>query len=204
MIVFPHRYNEPIKTGEITLAFRDWNTLKLQKNKIYKSFNLGLLKILDIRFRKLSDVSAEEIRGCGCRSLIEFKKEYAKLAERQVDFGAEVCTRIEFEYLGSDIENKKKVMGRVTPLELYELKQKILVIEERSEKPWVVRTLRVLVKEGAVVSDDLGENLNIPSQTIKSHMTTLRELNLVSRNCRRGYSGTPLGLKILKILDKKD
>jgi len=35
-------------------------------------------------------------------------------------------------------------MGKVTPMELFEIKQNLLSLEEKSGSPWVVKTLEVL------------------------------------------------------------
>lgn len=203
MLSFSKKYHEAIKAGKITMSFRDWKTLNVQKNKIYKSCNLGLLKVLDVSFRKLADISLNEIKKSGFRSFHDFRDSFEESARRAVDFNAESAVKIEFEYLGEDIENKKRLMGKVTPMELFEIKQNLLSLEEKSGFPWVVKTLEVLENAGPQKIEDLGKALKMPPDEIRMNMRTLRGLSLIASKNKRGYSITPLSLKILGMLRKK-
>lgn len=203
MITFSQKDHEAVKSGKITLTFRDWGTLSLKKNKIYKSSNLGLLRILDIGFKKLSDITIDEIKKSGHRSLHKFKDEYEENANRKVDFNTETTVRIEFEYLGEDIENKKRLMGKVTPMELYEIKEKILILDEKSDFPCAIKTLKTLSKNGTLFLKDLEKILKIPAEKIKQNMRELKDLNLIYSDSKKGYSLTPLSLKLFRILNNK-
>lgn len=202
MIPFLEKYNEDIKAGKITLTFRDWNTLNLQKNKIYKAYNLGLLRILDVSFMKLVDVDINDIRKCGYKTVQEFRIGYEEGTRRKIDFREDSTVRVEFEYVGNDIENKKRLMGKITPMELYEVKQKILMLEEKSGSPWIVETLQALSQNGCLVSGELEKLLKITPENIRQKMRKLKEFNLIYSNSKKGYSITPLSLKLLKIIDK--
>lgn len=68
-------------------------------NKIYKSFNLGLLKVLDVSFKKLADIPFSEIRKSGFRSIQDFKDGYEEVSRRVVDFQAESAVKIESNIL---------------------------------------------------------------------------------------------------------
>jgi hypothetical protein len=201
MIPFLEKYNEDIKAGNITLTFRDWNTLNVQKNKIYKAYNLGLLRILDVGFMKLVDVTIDEVRKCGYNNLQEFRIGYEEGTKRKIDFRTDSTVRVEFEYVGDDIENKKRLMGKITPMELYEVKQKILILEEKNGSPWIVKTLHSLSQNGCQLSGDLEKLLKISSDNVRQKMRKLKELNLIYSNSKKGYSITPLSLKLLKIID---
>jgi len=202
MITFSKKDHDAIKTGKITLTFRDWSTLSLQKNKIYKSSNLGLLRVLDISFVKLSDITIDEIKKSGLRSFHQFRDEYEEKANRKVNFNKEAAVKIEFEYLGKDIENKKRLMGKVTPMELYEIKEKILILDEKSDSPWAIKTLQTLSQNGSLFLKDIEKILKIPAEKIKQNMRELKDLNLIYSNSKKGYSLTPLSLKLFKILYK--
>ena len=203
MLSFSKKYHDAIKAGKITMSFRDWKILIVQKNKIYKSSNLGLLKVLDVSFRKLADISLSEIKKAGFKSLQDFKGNFEEVARRAIDFRTESAVKIEFEYLGEDIENKKRLMGKVTPMELFEIKQNLLSLEEKSGSPWVVKTLEVLENAGSQKIEDLGKALKMSPDEVKMNMRKLRGLSLIASNNKRGYSITPLSLKILGMLRKK-
>jgi hypothetical protein len=203
VLSFKPKYHEKIKTGAITVSFRDWKTLNVQKNKIYKSYNLGLLKVLDVSFKKLADIPLNEMKKSGFKSFQDFKESFEESARRRVDFKTDSAVKIEFEYLGDDIENKKRVMGKVTPLELFEIRQKLLALDENGGSGWAVKILLDLEKKGPLKIEDLEKSIKIAPDAIKMNIRKLKELSLISSNSKRFYSVTPLSLKILGILKRQ-
>ena len=199
MLSFKPKYHEKIKTGAITVSFRDWKTLNVQKNKIYKSYNLGLLKILDVSFKKLADIPLYEMKKSGFRSFQDFRDSFG----RTVDFKSDSAVKIEFEYLGDEIEDKKRLMGKVTAMELFEIRQKLLALDDNSGSCWAVKILLDLEKKGPVRIEDLEKSIKIEPDAIKMNMRKLKELSLISSNAKRCYSVTPLSLKILGILKRQ-
>ena len=203
MLSFKQKYHEAIKSGRITVSFRDWKTLNVQKNKIYKSFNLGLLKVLDVTFKRLEDIPLIDIQKSGFRSFQDFREGFEESARRAVDFKAESAVKVEFEYLGEDIENKKRVMGKVTPMELFEIRQKLMALDEKSESHSIVKLLLLLEKTGPLKIEDIEKSIKIAPDAIKLNIRRLKELSLISSNSKRCYSITPLSLKIIGNLKKK-
>lgn len=203
MLSFKQKYHEKIKTGAITVSFRDWKTLNVQKNKIYKSYNLGLLKVLDVSFKKLADIPLSEIKKSGFNSFQDFKDNFEESARRTVDFKADSAVKIEFEYLGDDIENKKRLMGKVTPMELFEIRQKLLSLDDSSGAGWAVRILLDLGKKGPLKIEEIEKSIKIAPEAIKLNIRKLKELSLISSNNKRCYSVTPLSLKIIEILKRQ-
>lgn len=203
MLSFKQKFHEEIKAGKITMSFRDWKTLNVQKNKIYKSANLGLLKVLDVSFKKLADIPINEIKKSGFRSFQDFRGNYEESARRAIDFQTESAVKIEFEYLGDDIANKKKLMGKVTPMELFEIRQKLLALDEKSGSSWVVKILLFLEKKGPSKLEEIEKAIKMTPDAIKLNIRKMKELSLISSNSKRCYSTTPLSLKILGILKKK-
>ncbi|MEE9524038.1 MAG: hypothetical protein V3V59_04715 [Thermodesulfovibrionales bacterium] len=202
MLVFTKKYHEDIMDGKISLTFRPWDTLKVLRGKIYRAHNLGLLKVLDVDFRQLSDVTLEDVKRCGCNSMNEFKEDFEAVAGRKVDFEFERAVRIEFGYIGEDIENYKKAMGDVKDSEIFKIKEMLLKIEQKGTKQWAIKTLQVLKKKNYVSPRDMEKPLRLPAEKIKQNMKKLKALNLVMSDVRTGYTITPLGMKILKTLHK--
>ena len=203
MLSFKQKYHEAVKSGKITMSFRDWKTLNVQKNKIYKSLNLGLLKVLDVSFNRLADIPLKDIQKSGFRSFQDFEEGFEETARRAVDFKTESAVKVEFEYFGEDIENKKMVMGKVTPMELFEIRQKLIALDEKSESHSIVKLMRLLEKAGPLKIEDIEKSIKIAPDAIKMNIRKLKELSLISSNSRRCYSTTPLSLKILGNLKKK-
>jgi len=203
MLSFKQKYHEAIKSGKITVSFRDWKTLNVQKNKIYKSLNLGLLRVLDVSFKRLADIPLIEIQKSGFRSFQDFKESFEESARRAVDFKMESAVKVEFEYLGEDIENKKRLMGKVTPMELFEIRQKLMSLDEKSEAQSIVKLLLLLEKTGPLKLEDIEKAIKVAPDAIKLNIRKLKELSLISSNSKRCYSITPLSLKILGNMKKK-
>jgi hypothetical protein len=202
MIVFTKKYHEAVKEGKITLTFRPWDTLRVLRGKIYRAYNLGLLKVHDVDFKKLSDITLEEVRRCGYKNMDEFREDFRTLARREVDFEFERAVRIEFGYIGEDIENYKKAMGDVKDSEIFTIKEMLLKLEQKGKKQWAIKTLQVLKKKTHASAADMEKPLRMPAEKIKQNLRKLKSLNLVMSDNRMGYMITPLGMKILKSLHK--
>jgi len=203
MLSFKPKYHEKIKSGTITVSFRDWKTLNVQKNKIYKSFNLGLLKVLDVNFKKLSDIPLQDIKKSGFKSFLDFKQSYEESSRRPVDFKTESTVKIEFEYLGDDIENKKRLMGKVTPIELFEIRQKLLNLNEKSGSPVIIEMLRLIEKKGPQKIEGFEDSIGVSTDAVRMNIRRLKELSLVFSNSSGRYAITPLCLKILSNFKKQ-
>ncbi|MBF0564141.1 MAG: hypothetical protein HQK89_02750 [Nitrospirae bacterium] len=204
MILFDKQFYDPIKEGKITLTFRLWDTLRVLRGKIYRSHNLGLLRIVDVDFKKLSSITPEEMKRCGFESFGEFKEDFEKYADAEVDFEKDRAVKIEFEYIGEDIENYKKSMGNVKDSEIFSIKEQLLILEQKNQTPWIRRTLQMLKEQGYILSKDLEPVIDIPSDRVKTFMRKLKALHLISSNTRKGYSITPLGSKLLRHLSNRD
>jgi hypothetical protein len=202
MIVFTRKYHDDIQSGKITLTFRPWDTLKVLRGKIYRAQNLGLLKVLDVDFKKLTDVTQEEIKRCGYKNMNEFREDFESLAGREVVFDYERAVRVEFAYIGEDIENYKKAMGDVKDSEIFNIKEMLLKLEQKGTKQWAIKTLQILKKKNYASSKDMEKPLRLPAEKIRRNMKNLKDLNLVMSDVRTGYTITPLGIKILKSLHK--
>ncbi len=202
MMMFKKKFYLDIKEGRITLAFRAWNTLKVLRGKLYRSHNLGLLRVIDVDFKKLGDITTEEVQRCGFDDMEELKEALIEQPDRESLY-LDRAVRIEFEYIGEDIENYKKAMGNVKDSEIFNIKEQLLVLEQKNDKPWIKKTLQLLKERGYMFSKDLEPLINIPSDSIKQYMRRLKALHLLSSNSKRGYAITPLGSKLLKHLSTK-
>ncbi len=204
MLIFPKDFYEDIREGKITLTFKVWDTLRVLKGKIYRSHNLGLLRVLDVDFKKVRDITLDEIKRCGYESMEDFYGDLIEHFDRSIDFELDRIVRIEFEYIGEDIENYKKAMGNVKDSEIFNIKEQLLVLEQKNKTPWIRKTLRLLKENEYMFSKDLEPLIKIPADRIKQHMRKLKALHLISSNNRKGYSITPLGSKLLKNLSKQE
>ena len=202
MMVFTRKYHDEVREGKITLTFRPWDTLRVLRGKIYRANNLGLLKVHDVDFKNLTEITLEEAKRCGYKSMDEFHEDYENLAEREVDFEFGRAVRIEFAYIGEDIENYKKAMGDVKDSEIFTLKEMLLKLEQKGKKQWAIKTLQVIKKKNYGSPREMEKPLRLPAEKIRQNLQKLKSLNLVMSDNRMGYIVTPLGMKILKSLHK--
>ncbi len=200
MFRFLKKYHDAIKAGKITLTYQPWDTLRVLRGKIYRAQHVGLVRVLDVDFRKLSDVTEEEALRCGADSLETFRQDLEELAGREIDFETERAVRVEFEFIGEDIEDYKKAMGNVKDSELNYLKEQLIIQDQKSARPWVIKTLQMLRDNGYIPARDLEAHLNVPSEQFRKNMKQLKELNLIRSSQKKGYSITPLGIKVLRSL----
>jgi hypothetical protein len=200
VIYFDKKFHDAIREGRLTLTFRLWDTLRVLRGKIYRSHNLGLLRVLDVDFKRLKNVAIEDIKRCGYETVEEFYEELSKHTELDLDPEKDRVVRIEFEYIGEDIENYKKAMGNVKDSEIFNIKEQLLVLEQKHQTPWIRKALQLLKENSYMFSKDLEPKINVPSERIKVFMRRLKSLNLVASDNRKGYSITPLGAKLLKHL----
>ena len=175
MFRFLKKYHDDIKNGKITLTFQPWDTLRVLRGKIYRAHKLGLLRVLDVDFKRLSEITPDELKRCGYDSYEAFCREFEAMAEKKVDFKTERAVRIEFEYIGEDIENYKKAMGNVKDSELYNLKEQLIIADQKNAKPWIIKTLRLLRENGYIPSGDLEKRLKIPAERIRQNMKRSEE-----------------------------
>jgi hypothetical protein len=200
VIYFDKKFHEAIREGRLTLTFRLWDTLRVLRGKIYRSHNLGLLRVLDVDFKRLKNVALEDIKRCGYEGIEDFYEELSKHTELDLDPEKDRVVRIEFEYIGEDIENYKKAMGNVKDSEIFNIKEQLLVLEQKHQTPWIRKALQLLKDNTYMFSKDLEPKINVPSERIKVFMRRLKTLHLVASDNRKGYSITPLGVKLLKHL----
>jgi len=198
MLQFERHYHEAVKDGIISLAFRHWDTLKVLRGKIYRSHNLGLLRVVDVDFRKLRYVTIEEVNRSGYDTMDDFLHSLTETSDLDIDYEKDRVVRIEFEYIGEDIENYKKSMGNVKDSEIFNIKEQLLVLEQNNDTPWVRRTLQLLRDNEYLSTVELEELLNISEDRIREFMKRLKTLHLISYNDLKGCSITPLGIKLLR------
>jgi len=203
MFKFLKKYYSDIKNGKITLTYQPWETLRVLRGKIYRAHQVGLVRVIDVDFRYLLEVTEEEAKRCGADSVEIFKNDYKELAERDVDFEKERAVRVEFEFIGEDIENYKKAMGNVKDSELHDLKEQLIIADQKNATPWIIKTLRLLREQGYIPAKDLEKRLKIPVDRIRKNMKQLKQMNLIRSSQRKGYAITPLGVKVLKTLSSE-
>ncbi len=205
MLVFDRIRRDGIKAGTITLAFRYWDTFKFLKGKIYRAQNVGYLRVLDVNFKDLMDITEEEIRCAGYETFEDFRHHFMKALDYDADYNYETerAVRIEFEYLGENIEDYQRAMGNIKESDIFNIKEQLLILEQKSFKPWIAKTLQLLKQQGHVRFKDLEKPVDIPPDMIKMFMIKLKQLQLISSSEAQGYSITPLGTKVLKHLNSR-
>jgi len=190
MLLFPKEEHERIKSGEITVTFRDWDKLRVDAGKEYKSFNLGFVRVEEIGYVDFKKITEQDIRAAGMGSAEEFKTVFRK-RNPGFNFGSGKLIRIKFSYLGPE----QRDAGGLLPndRELIRIMERLVEIDVMSEMD--VKSddlLASLSTDTAQNTLTLSKRFNIPQAALKKRMAELKNEGLVDSR-RDGYVITVRG-----------
>jgi hypothetical protein len=95
---FPRQFQAPIRTGKVTVAFRDWAYPRVQVGQVYDALNVGNLFIEDCKRVNLKDIREADALAAGWRSLADFRQNYEQI-HPGCNFEHERAYRIRFRYM---------------------------------------------------------------------------------------------------------
>ena len=184
MLLFPDDEHDKIRAGAITLTFRDWDKIRVEAGKEYKSFGLGFVRVEEVGYVDVKKISQEDLEAAGFMDMEDFKTIFRK-RNPGFNFGSGRVIRIQFSYLGSD----NRSASRVKPNE-----KEFITIMERLVEIDVLSTLDVkcddilefLEREQAKNSIVLAKQFNTEIEDIRKRMTQLKKEGLVDLR-RDGY-----------------
>ncbi|MCP4568742.1 MAG: hypothetical protein GY841_14280 [FCB group bacterium] len=190
MLLFPKEEHDQIRAGFKTITFRDWDKLRVEVGKEYKSFGLGFVRIEDIGYLDFKRIPDEDLAAAGFDSLDDFKIIFRK-RNPGFNFGSGRLIRIKFTYLGA--ENKSA--GRVKPndRELIRIMERLIEIDVMSELDIKCDdVLAFLDPEAAKNSLSISKKFAIDRDDTRMRMKQLQQEGLVSSD-RTGFKLTVRG-----------
>jgi hypothetical protein len=190
MLLFPKEEHEKIKRGEITVTFRDWDKLRVEPGKDYKSFNLGFVRVNEIGFIDLKKIPPEDLEAAGFPDMDEFKAVFRK-RNPGFNFGSGRVIRIAFSYLGA--ENRTAGGLRPNDRELIRIMERLVDIDVMSELSVKSDDILSFIQlDKAVNSTSVAEHFGISREEARKCLVQLKKEGLIVSR-RDGYTLTVRG-----------
>jgi len=196
MLLFARADRTAVKSGKITVAFRNWETPRVSPGKTYRSHDLGLVFIERAERIPISAISERDAHAAGARSLKSLLNAYMR---RHPDCNprTDQCVRIEFRYLGNDeAESRRANEIRLSQDELEEIGQQVQAIDERAKGNGnALEVLGILARREWSTSRELADGVMMNTDQIKRRMALLKREALVESSSQQGYRLTPRGMR---------
>jgi DNA-binding transcriptional ArsR family regulator len=190
MLLFPKEEHDRIRDGEITVTFRDWDKIRVEAGKEYKSFDLGFVRVEEVAFIDPKKITEADLVAAGFDAMDEFKTIFRK-RNPGFNFGSGKIIRIRFTYLGAE----QRSAARVKPndRELIRILERLVEIDVLSD---------LQIKSDAFLEfldGDIPKNtvaisghFSIPREAVRTRMAQLKNEGLVDAR-REGYTITVRG-----------
>lgn len=197
MLLFPKEEHDKIRFGEITVTFRDWDKLRVEPGKDYKSFNLGFVRVNDIGYVDIKKIPPEDIKAAGFHTMDDFKAAFRK-RNPGFNFGSGRVIRISFSYLGAD--NRTAAGLRPNDRELIKIMEKLVEIDVMSELSIKSEdVLALLSADTPMTSNRVAEQLKVSREEARKCLVQLKNEGL-AQSRRDGYT---LSIRGKTYLDSK-
>lgn len=190
MLLFPKEEHERIRRGALTVTFRDWDRIRVEAGKEYKSFNLGFVRVDEVGYIDFKKIPDEDLRAAGFDNLDDFKTVFRK-RNPGFNFGSGKLIRVKYTYLGSD--NRTAAGVKPNEREMIKIMERLVEIDVLSDIG--VRSddlLEFLDSEQPKNSIVIAKHFNISREDIRKRMAQLRNEGLLASR-RDGYIITVRG-----------
>lgn len=184
MLLFPKEEHDKIRMGELTVTFRDWDKLRVEPGKDYKSFNLGFVRVNEIGYVDIKKIPPEDIKAAGFSSMDDFKAAFRK-RNPGFNFGVGRVIRITFTYLGAD--NRTAAGLKPNDRELIKIMERLVEIDVMSEL--TVKSEDVLATLSADIpktSNKIAEEFRVSREEARKCLVQLKNEGL-AQSRRDGY-----------------
>jgi len=194
MLLFPKEEHEQIRNGELTVTFRDWDRIRVEAGKEYKSFNLGYVRVEEVGYIDFKKIPEEDLQAAGFYDLDDFKAIFRK-RNPGFNFGSGKLIRIKYKYLGS--ENRKAAGVKPNEREMIKIMERLVEIDVMDEIG--VRSeeiLEYLDPEEAKNSLKIAKHFDLSREDTRKRMNKLKKEGLANSR-RDGYVITVRGKAFL-------
>lgn len=177
MLLFPKEEHDNIKAGFVTVTFRDWDKLRVEAGKEYKSFNLGYVRVEEIGYVDFKKISEEDLEAAGFSDPDSFKAVFRK-RNPGFNFGSGRLIRIKYRFLGE--ENRSASRVKPNEQELIRIMERLIEIDVMSEADLKCdHILNSLDRELPKNSNVISAEFKIDRDEIRKRMTLLKKEGLV-------------------------
>jgi hypothetical protein len=194
-MLFADKELDGVRSGRITVAFRQWSEPKVDPGEVYEAPELGLIKVLDVSPVRLRKVSASDARAAGADTLFDFF-EIFRTRNPDCNLDNAQVYRVRFQYVGGPRKTPKPpTMGLIMAVS-----KRLEEIDRRARTgAWTLGYLEVLGSRIGISSHELIHELDETPNRLKKRLAKLRQHNLITRSAE-GYALTTLGGLVLRFL----
>lgn len=198
MLLFGRTERAGVKSGKITVAFRNWETPRLSPGKTYRSHDLGMLFIERAEKIAIAAINEDDARAAGARSLKGLLNSYMR-RHPQCNPRTDQCIRIQFRYLGDDEEHTHRANEtNLSRGELEEIDAGISAMDERAKgNGSTVEILSLLARQEWTTSREIADAVAMNTDQIKRRMSLLKRDGLIESSSQLGYRLTPRGMRFV-------
>ncbi|MDD7970638.1 hypothetical protein [Roseinatronobacter alkalisoli] len=178
-MLFRNNVLEEIKTGRITLAFRQWTRPTVKSDGSLRT-PVGILAIESVETVRPDEISDEDAGRAG------FNDRKALLAELRKGKGGELY-RIAFHLSGPDPREALQQQTDIGVEELAAIRKRLAVLDENSRTgAWTTTALQLIGEYAGQTAGNISESLGITKPTVKRKIRQLKELGL-TESLQSGY-----------------
>jgi len=190
MLLFPKEEHDQIREGLLTVTFRDWDRIRVEAGKEYKSFNLGFVRVDEVGYIDFKKITDEDLKAAGFGNLEDFKTVFRK-RNPGFNFGSGKLIRIKYSYLGAD--NRTAAGVKPNERELIKIMERLVEIDVLSELDVKSEQfLEFLDLEKSKNTLAIAAHFNLPREAVRKRMAQLRKEGLASSQ-RDGFTITLRG-----------
>ena len=181
---FTTRNSEQIRSGAVTLTFRNWKRPHAKVGGVYRLRPNGAVRVTRLGTARLSELTSEDARCAG------FVSVDALATFLDLPLSAEV-TKVEFA-LTDDVP---KGTPTLTPAEVA---KRLAATDQRSAAAWTARALALIDAHPATRAGDLAPAMGWDTPKFKANVRKLKALGL-TQSLEVGYRLTDLGTHVVKM-----
>ncbi len=194
MLLFPKEEHDQVRNGELTVTFRDWDRIRVEAGKEYKSFLLGFVRVEEVGYVDFKKITEEDLSAAGFYDLDEFKAMFRK-RNPGFNFGSGRIIRIKYSYLGS--ENRTAAGVKPNEREMIKIMERLVEIDVLSDiETKSEEIMEFLDIEKAQNSLAIAKKFDLPRDEVRKRMTQLKNEGMISSR-REGYVITLRGKAFL-------
>jgi biotin operon repressor len=196
MLLFGRTDRAGVKTGKITVAFRNWETPRVSPGKTYRSHDLGLLFIERAEKIPIAAICERDAHAAGARSLKFLLNSYMR-RHPECNPRTDECVRIQFRFLGDDEATSRRANDtHLTRDELDVIGTSLQGIDERAKgNGRALEILGLLARQEWTTGREVSDALRLNSDQIKRRMAFLKREGLAESSSQMGYRLTPRGMR---------
>lgn len=194
MLLFDKSLHQGIRSGRVTLTFRNWSKPIVNPGRKYRAGELGDILVEEVSRVRLREVSEEEARAAGAESLEQWRRAYQARNPR-VDLERDYAYRVRFRFLGNDADRVRA--GALSEDDLRRLDRELASIDVKSyEGEWTQFFIQTLTQKRWMRPGELAQQLATDQDMVRRKMNILAQMGLVRADPGLGYSLSEGGRKL--------